>query len=599
MPSLENLRPFLWAALVSLLFLNYTAWQKDHPAAPEPVAAANTPAAPAGDAFAQSVPTVPTAPGAAPAPAAAAAPAPAAPAAAATTPALDAAPAGTPAAVAATGATPAAAPINTPAPAPALIHVKTDVLDLTVSTRGGDLVGLDLWAYPLKKKNPDVKVRLFDTSSDTTRYVHQGGLATGAAALNKPEPNHLAVFTAQSSTYTLKDGESELRVPLTWTDGAGLTVMRTYVFKRGQYAVSVESEVQNASNAAVNIAPYSQLLRRAAPVESSMFNPETYAYRGPAVYDGDKYTKLAVDDEESQTFQKQIKGGWFAAMQHYFVRAILPPVEEAWTYVLKVNGDDALLQATGPSRSVAAGTSAKLQQTVYMGPKLQDQLVAAGPRLDLTVDYGKLTLIAEPLFWVLKQVHKVVTNWGLTIILVTLLIKLVFYKLAETSGRSMARMRHIQPRMKALQERYADNREELGKQMMELYKREKVNPVAGCLPMLVQIPFFIAFYWVLMESVEMRQAPFFGWLNDLSSMDPYYILPVIMAGGMYLQFKLNPAPADPIQAKVFAFMPVVMAVTMAWFPSGLLLYWITNTGLSILQQWHINKIVERETPTKA
>jgi YidC/Oxa1 family membrane protein insertase len=277
----------------------------------------------------------------------------------------------------------------------------------------------------------------------------------------------------------------------------------------------------------------------------------------------------------------------------------VPPVEEAWTYVLKVNGDDALLQATGPSRSVAAGTSAKLHQTIYMGPKLQDQLVTAGPRLDLTVDYGKLTLIAEPLFWVLKQVHKVVTNWGLTIILVTLLIKLVFYKLAETSGRSMARMRHIQPRMKALQERYADNREELGKQMMELYKREKVNPVAGCLPMLVQIPFFIAFYWVLMESVEMRQAPFFGWLNDLSSMDPYYILPVIMAGGMFLQFKLNPAPADPIQAKVFAFMPVVMAVTMAWFPSGLLLYWITNTGLSILQQWHINKIVERETPTKA
>ena len=587
MPSLENLRPFLWAALVSLLFLNYTAWQKDHPAAPEPVVTA-TSTAPAGDTFAQSVPTVPTAPSTMPAtlaPVASVAPAAA----------LGAAPAL--AAASATAVAPAVDPAV--APAPALIQVKTDVLDLTVSTRGGDLVGLDLSAYPLKKQNPDVKVRLFDTSSDTTRYVHQGGLATGGAAQNKPEPNHLAVYTAQSSSYTLKDGENELRVPLTWTDGAGLTVMRTYVFKRGQYAVAVESEVQNASNAAVNIAPYSQLLRRAAPVESSMFNPETYAYRGPAVYDGEKYSKLATDDEDSQKFQQQIKGGWFAAMQHYFVTAIVPPVEEAWSYALKVNGDDAMLQATGPTRSVAAGTSAKLQQTLYMGPKLQDQLAAAGPRLDLTVDYGKLTLIAEPLFWVLKQVHKVVSNWGLTIILVTLLIKLVFYKLAETSGRSMARMRHIQPRMKALQERYADNREELGKQMMELYKREKVNPVAGCLPMLVQIPFFIAFYWVLMESVEMRQAPFVGWLNDLSSMDPYYILPVIMAGGMYLQFKLNPAPADPIQAKVFAFMPVVMAVTMAWFPSGLLLYWITNTGLSILQQWHINKIVERETPTKA
>ena len=578
MPSLENLRPFLWAALVSLLFMNYTAWEKDHPAA---VAAAVN--APTTDTFAQSVPTVPTAPGAVPAPAAAMAP---------TTPA------GTPtAASAATVTTSVVAPINTPAPA--LIHVKTDVLDLTVSTRGGDLVGLDLPQYPLHKKNPEEKVRLFDDSSEATRYVHQGGLVTGGAAVGKPEPSHLAIFTAQSSSYTLADGENELRVPLTWTDGAGLTVMRTYVFKRGQYAVNVESEVQNASNAAVNVAPYSQILRRAAPVESSMFNPETYAYRGPAVYDGEKYSKLKVTDDESRTFQKQIKGGWFAAMQHYFVTAIVPPVDEAWTYALKINGDDALLQTAGPSRSVAAGTSAKLYQKLYMGPKLQDQLVAAGPRLDLSVDYGKLTLIAEPLFWVLKQVHKVVTNWGLTIILVTLLIKLVFYKLSETSGRSMARMRNIQPRMKALQERYADNREELGKQMMELYKREKVNPIAGCLPMLVQIPFFIAFYWVLMESVEMRQAPFYGWLNDLSSMDPYYVLPIVMAGAMFLQFKLNPAPADPIQAKVFAFMPLVMAVTMAWFPSGLLLYWITNTGLSILQQWHINRVVARETPTKA
>jgi YidC/Oxa1 family membrane protein insertase len=579
MPSLENLRPFLWAALVSLLFLNYTAWQKDHPAAPEPVAAAAATKAPAADTFAQSVPTVPTAPTAAPAVVPAAVPAAAAPAmAAGTAPEV------------------AAAPV---AAAPTLIHVKTDVLDLTVSTRGGDLVGLDLPDYPLHKKDPDVKVRLFDNTNEATRYLHQGGLATGAAALGKPEPNHLAVFTAQASSYTLADGENELRVPLTWTDGAGLTVMRTYVFKRGQYAVTVESEVQNASNAAVNVAPYSQLLRRAAPVKSSMFNPETYAYRGPAVWDGEKYRKLKVDDEESGKFQQQIKGGWFAAMQHYFVTAIVPPGDEAWQYALQINGDDSLLRSTGPSRSVAPGTTTKLHQQLYMGPKLHDQLKATAPELERTVDFGRLYIISTPLFHVLRFVHGFVSNWGLTIILVTLLIKLVFYKLAETSGRSMARMRNIQPRMKALQERYADNREELGKQMMELYKREKVNPIAGCLPMLVQIPFFIAFYWVLMESVEMRQAPFFGWLNDLSSMDPYFILPVIMAGAMFAQFKLNPAPADPVQAKVFAFMPLVMAVTMAWFPSGLLLYWITNTGLSILQQWHINKIVERENPTKA
>ena len=581
MPSLENVRPFLWAALVSLLFLNYSAWQKDHPPAPAPVAASPAAAAAAaGDALSATVPSVPTAPATAPAPAAgpAATPAPAV-------------------AADANTAAPAAAP-SVAAVAPAVVHVRTDVLDLTINTRGGDLVGLDLPDYPLKKKNPDVKVRLFDDSNATTRYVHQGGIATGAAALGKPEPSHLAIFTAQSTNYTLRDGEDELRVPLTWTDGAGLSVMRTYVFKRGRYAVAVESEVQNASSTAVNAAPYSQLFRQDAPVESSMFNPETYAYRGPAVYDGEKYRKLKLTDDDSKRFQQQITGGWFAAMQHYFVTAIIPPGDEAWQYRLQVNGESALLQATGPTRTIAPGTSAKLQQQLYMGPKLHDQLKATAPELERTVDFGKLTIIAEPLFHVLKFVHKFVTNWGLAIILVTLLIKLVFYKLAETSGRSMARMRNITPRMKALQERYADNREELGKQMMELYKREKVNPVAGCLPMLVQIPFFIAFYWVLMESVEMRQAPFFGWLNDLSSMDPFYILPIIMAGAMFLQFKLNPAPPDPVQAKVFAFMPLVMAVTMAWFPSGLLLYWVTNTLLSILQQWHINKIVARESGPK-
>lgn len=478
------------------------------------------------------------------------------------------------------------------------VRIKTDVLDLTLSTRGGDLVQLDLPEYPLHKDNPAVKVRLFENTDPNTRYVLQGGLATGAAAQGGAEPNHTAIYTATQASYTLPEGAAELRVPLTWTDGQGLTVMRTYVFRRGQYAVDVETSVQNAGSATVNLTPYAQLLRRAAKVETSMFNPETYAYRGPAVYDGTKYEKLDVTDSEQQKFQQQITGGWFAAMQHHFVTAIVPPVTEAWNYSLKVNGEDALLQTVGPAKALAPGGTAQLSQRLYMGPKLQDQLATAGPRLDLTVDYGMLTIIAAPLFWILKHVHALVSNWGLAIILVTLLIKLVFYKLAETSGRSMARMRHIAPRMKAMQEQFKDNKDELGRRMMELYKTEKINPVAGCLPMLVQIPFFIAFYWVLMESVEMRQAPFYGYLNDLSSRDPYFILPIIMAVAMYVQFKLNPAPADPIQAKVFAFMPVVMAGTMAFFPSGLVLYWITNTGLSILQQWHINKLVEAETATR-
>ncbi len=590
MPSFENIRLFAWLTLAYLLWMNFEAWQTDH--APSPAAMATTVATTAGASSATAGPVPNNFASAVPA-------APAAPPAVVPTPGVATAAAAalpTTSGVAVPGATDGA--VAAVAAAPVLVHITTDVLDLTVSTRGGDLVQLDLPAYPEKKATPEEKVRLFDSSNPMTRYLHQGGLTTGAAAQGRAEPNHLAVYTAARTQYTLNEGAAELRVPLTWTDGAGLTVMRTYVFHRGRYAVEVETSVQNAGAEAVTVAPYSQLLRRAAPVKSSMFNPETYAYRGPAVYDGEKYQKLTVTDSDAQKFQQQIKGGWFAAMQHYFVTAIVPPENEAWNYTLHIDGDDALLQTTGPAHTVAPGTTTDLHQTLYMGPKLQDQLALAGPRLELTVDYGKLTLIAKPLFWVLQQVHALVSNWGVAIILVTLLIKLVFYKLAETSGRSMARMRNIAPRMKVLQERYKDNREELGKQMMELYKREKVNPIAGCLPMLVQIPFFIAFYWVLMESVDMRQAPFIGWLNDLSSKDPYFILPAIMGVAMFAQFKLNPAPPDPVQAKVFAFMPVVMAVTMAWFPSGLVLYWITNTGLSILQQWHINKIVAQEGASK-
>ncbi len=249
----------------------------------------------------------------------------------------------------------------------------------------------------------------------------------------------------------------------------------------------------------------------------------------------------------------------------------------------------------GRSRASRRARTASFSERLFVGPKLQDQLKAAGPKLELTVDYGKLTIISQPLFWLLQQVHKFVQNWGLAIIIVTFLLKLLFYKLTETSGRSMAKMRAIQPRIKNIQERYKDDREQLAKQMMEIYKREKINPVAGCLPIVIQIPVFLAFYWVLLESVEMRQAPFFGWIQDLSSKDPYFILPVIMGAAMFGQFKLNPAPPDPMQAKMFALMPIIMTVMMAWFPAGLVLYWITNTGLSIAQQWKINKVVEAES----
>jgi YidC/Oxa1 family membrane protein insertase len=276
------------------------------------------------------------------------------------------------------------------------------------------------------------------------------------------------------------------------------------------------------------------------------------------------------------------------------VSAAVPPKAEAYQITLGQDGDHSLLTARGPLKAVPAGTTGQFSETLFVGPKLQEQLKVTGPKLERVVDYGKLTILAEPLFWLMEQVHRFVGNWGWTIIIVTFLLKLLFYKLTETSGRSMAKMRTIAPRIKSIQERYKDDREQLAKQMMEIYKREKINPVAGCLPILVQIPVFLAFYWVLLESVEMRQAPFMLWIQDLSSKDPFFILPILMGVAMYGQFKLNPAPPDPMQAKIFAFMPVIMTVMMAWFPSGLVLYWLTNTLLSIAQQWKINKVVEAE-----
>ena len=281
-------------------------------------------------------------------------------------------------------------------------------------------------------------------------------------------------------------------------------------------------------------------------------------------------------------------------MQHHFVAAVVPAPDQPNAYQLTVQNHDYLMSATGPTVAVAPGSGHQLSEELFVGPKLQAQLSATGPRLELTVDYGSLTFIAKSLFIALGWVHGLIGNWGWSIIVVTALIKCVFFPLSQASGRSMAKMRAVGPRMKQIQETFKDDRAKLGQAMMDLYKKEKINPLAGCLPMIVQIPFFISFYWVLLESVEMRQAPFLLWINDLSSKDPYFVLPLLMGGAMFAQFKLNPAPPDPMQAKVMQFMPLVMTAMMAWFPSGLVLYWLTNTVLSIAQQLRINQVVEAE-----
>jgi YidC/Oxa1 family membrane protein insertase len=317
------------------------------------------------------------------------------------------------------------------------------------------------------------------------------------------------------------------------------------------------------------------------------------------LFDGKSFQKPKFDDLAKAPVTQKVTGGWFAAIQHHFVAAAVPPVGDEVSYDAKTLGQEFVLSAVGAVKTVDAAMPLDYHFTLFVGPKLQAQLAAAGPQLDRTVDYGRLYLLAQPLFWLLSKVEVLVNNWGWAIVIVTIMIKLVFYRLTAMSNRSMAKMRRLAPRMKALQERYKEDRQALSTAMMELYKKEKVNPAAGCLPMLIQMPFFFAFYWVLIESVEMRQAPFMLWIDDLSSRDPFYVLPLLMGVAMFFQTRMSPPPPDPMQAKVMQIMPLVFTAFFFLFPAGLVLYWFTNTGLSILQQWRINKVVAREAEAAA
>ncbi len=557
---MDNPRLFLWIGLALLGWMNVVQWNRDFGSMPAPPAATATSTATSQTAAEQ--------------------------ASAAQLPAMPTASAGSEATPATDGTAPAA-PV---APTQSRIRVVTDVLDMDIDPQGGALVRADLLKYPRNKRPDSPPVRLFDTQEPDFHVMR-----SGLRVLNgRPEPTHLVTFQAAAAEYRMAPGTQELRVPLTWTDGQGVTVTKTYVFRPGSYAVDLIYDVDNRSPAEWSGASYVQLARHMYEQKRSMFDVESYAYRGPAIYDGNSYQKLDVTDDEDSRYSQNVTGGWVASMQHHFVTAAVPPTGEEYHFTLGTEDEHALLTYRGPLKAVPAGTTGRFSEKLFVGPKLQEQLKVTGPRLELTADYGKLTILSQPLFWLLEKVYSFVGNWGWAIIIVTILLKLLFYKLTETSGRSMAKMRTIAPRIKSIQERYKDDREQLAKQMMEIYKREKINPVAGCLPILVQIPVFLAFYWVLLESVEMRQAPFMGWIQDLSSKDPYFILPILMGVAMFGQFKLNPAPPDPMQAKIFAFMPVIMTVMMAWFPSGLVLYWLTNTLLSIAQQWNINRVVERE-----
>lgn len=552
--TMDNLRIISWAGLLILIWLSIQAWQNMFQ--PAPVVANPTAASLPADT--ESAPTasngLPALPGAVQA---------------VDQPLISAAPADVPAAA-------------------RRITVRTGDLVVEIDLKGGDLSSVKLPTYPVHKDKPNVPLQLLNSQPDSF-FVIQSGLR---AAEQQPEANHLADYTTTATEFVLAEGMDELVVPLKWqSPSPGLSVEKTFRFYRNSFKVDLEYTVYNEGVDPYRAASYVQLQRHYAPPERSMFDVDSYSFFGPVVYNGSKYEKLKVDDLAEEPFTQSVEKGWLAAIQHHFLAAAVPPAAEIWNYEARFVEGRFLISAIGPLQTIAPGNSASFSSQLFVGPKIQSDLAAIAPGLDLTVDYGAFALLAQPLFWIIQKIHSVVGNWGLAIIICTLLIKLVFYKLSETSGRSMARMRKMQPRMKALQERHKDDRQALSSAMMELYKKEKVNPAAGCLPMLVQIPFFMAFYWVLLESVEMRQAPFMLWITDLSSRDPYFVLPLLMGAAMFFQQKLNPPPPDPVQAKMMQAMPILMTGMFAFFPAGLVVYWLTNSVLSIAQQWRINKVL--------
>lgn len=467
------------------------------------------------------------------------------------------------------------------------ITVQTDLYKIVIDTAGGDLRRADLLKYPATRAADAAPFELLNDELPNL-FVVQSGLRTTSGE----EPTHHVIYRAEQDSYRMGDRQDTLTVPLIWRSADGIEVIKRYTFHRNSYVIDIEQVVNNHGTAAWTGRQYRQLQRNKATLAGQ--SKFIHTYLGGVIYSPeDKYQKIKFEDMEKQDLDRTITDGWTAMLQHYFLGALIPDAGSAERYYTRALSDERfVIGMVAPAQTIAAGESATFATRLFLGPKLQDVMKKVAPGLELTVDYGLLTVLAQPLFWLLKKIHSLIGNWGWSIVLVTLLIKLAFYKLSETSYRSMANMRKLAPRLKSLKERYGDDRQKLNQAMMDLYKTEKINPLGGCLPIAVQIPVFIALYWMLLESVELRQAPFMLWLQDLSTPDPYYILPLLMGITMLIQQKLNPAPLDPIQAKVMMVLPVVFTVFFAFFPSGLVLYWVVNNTLSIAQQWVITRRIE-------
>jgi YidC/Oxa1 family membrane protein insertase len=553
---MENLRPILWLSLAFILFLMWQAWNADYGTGPTVDRTSDAEL----DAPLERPEDVPEAPEF-------------------EAETLDA----------------TAVPEAQPEPAQQVVSVRTDLLDLQIDTRGGTITRADLLAFPIDPREPEIPVRLLDQR--LRGYVAQSGLTHDrAAGLDGAAraPSHHAVFQTDTDRFDMGDADT-LRVPMTWTSEDGsVRVTKTYVFQRGSHLVEVEHQIENLGETPWVGRQYRQLRHGPTPPRSEFF---LYTFTGAAWYDG-RYNKEQFESFEGDPLEQRLDGGWVSVIEHYFMSAWIPGEDEINVmYARAVPGmagrtDYLIGLHSAESLTVAPGDSGVLSTRLWIGPKSQDELSEIARGLELTVDYGIFTFLAKPLFWLLQVIHDFVGNWGWAIVILTILIKLAFFHLSAASYRSMAKMRAVAPKLQAMKERYKDDKQRMNTALMELYKKEKINPLGGCLPILVQIPVFIALYWVLLESVELRQAPWILWIQDLSTRDPFFILPVLMGLTMFIQYKLNPPPMDPIQQKIFMALPFVFTVFFAFFPAGLVLYWFTNNLFSIGQQYVITRKIE-------
>lgn len=469
------------------------------------------------------------------------------------------------------------------------VSVTTDLLEVDINLLGGGIARAALVNYPINLAEPNEHFALLARTQDRF-FIHQGGIK-GSGEI----PNHRSLFQAPASSYRLEDGAETLTVDFLWSSETGMKVTKRFSFARGSYVIGIEYLIDNNSVESWTGRVYEQLQRTKPSSTRSL----VYTFTGAAISTPEKrYEKYDFDDLEDAPLNTEVKQGWVGILEHYFVSALIPPAEElSHFYSLILDQSRYVVGYWSSAVEIPIGGTGTIKSSIFIGPKLQEVLHDVAPGLELTVDFGVLWFIAKPLFVTLQYIKDITGNWGWAIIILTFLLKLAFYPLSAAGYRSMANMRKVQPRMVAMKERYGKDRARLNQAMMELYKEEKINPLGGCLPIVVQIPVFISLYWVLLESVELRQASFILWLVDLSAKDPLYVLPLIMGVSMWYQQKLNPAPMDPVQQKVMQILPIAFTVFFMFFPSGLVLYWVVNNILSIAQQWHITRGIENASKT--